>query len=145
YLLHGNELTRLTTDHTMQQPEREHVLLRAVGLEAGLRLDHSRHGLRAHDRVLLCTDGVHGVLDDAALRTLLMQRHAPSEDAAAIVQAALAAHSHDNVTCAIADVLEVPQVGAAELFHQVSLLPLRAPPSPGDEIDGFHIHSQLAG
>lgn len=144
YLLHGNDLTRLTTDHTLQKPEREHVLLRAVGLEAGLRLDHGRHALRAHDRILLCTDGVHGALDDAQLRGLLQQRHAPSEDAAAIVRAALDAGSHDNASCAIADVLEVPQAGADELFQQVSLLPLRLPPAPGDELDGFRIHARLA-
>ncbi len=145
YLLHGNELTCLTRDHTMQQPERQHVLLRAIGLEPGLRLDHGRHALRAHDRVLLCTDGVHGVLGDAQLHALLRRRRAPGEDAAAIVQAALDAGSQDNATCAIADVLEVPPVGVGEVFQQMSSLPLRAPPSVGECLDGFRIQGRLAG
>ena len=144
YLLHDGELVRLTVDHTLQQAERDHVLLRAVGMEASVRADHSRHGLRVHDRLLLCTDGVHASLADARLRALLQRRRSPGEDAAAIVDAALEAGSQDNVSCAVIDVLEVPDIGAGELFEQVTALPMVAPPVAGTVIDGFRIHAQLA-
>src|SRR5690606_1475188 len=144
YLLHDGELQQLTVDHTLQQPEREHVLLRAIGMEPTLRLDLTRHMLQAHDRLLLCTDGVHGVLRDERLCALLQRRRSPAEDAAAIVEAALDAGSQDNATCAIVDILEVPEPGATELFDQVSALPLVEPPAPGDIIDGFRIHARLA-
>ncbi len=144
WLLHDGELWQLTTDHTLQQPERDHVLLRAVGMEAALRLEHHRHGLKPHDRLLLTTDGVHATLDTEQLRTLLLRRRAPAEDAAAIVDAALEAGSQDNASCAIIDVLEVPEAGTSELFEQVSALPILPPPVAGETVDGFRIHGPLS-
>jgi serine/threonine protein phosphatase PrpC len=144
YLLHDGELIRLTTDHTLPQPERDHILLRAVGMEATVRLDHHTHTLRAHDRLLLTTDGVHAVLREEKLRALLQRRRSPAEDAAAIVDAALEAGSQDNATCAIIDVLEVPEIGTQQLFAQIAALPILAPPGPGDGVDRFRIHSLLS-
>ncbi len=144
YLLHDEQLLRLTTDHTVRQPERDHILLRAVGLEPTVRLEHDSVALRAHDRLMLCTDGVHAVLNDERLRALLLRRRSPAEDAAAIVEAALSAGSQDNTSCAIIDVLEVPDLGTQELFTQISALPMATPPAPGQELDGFHIRSLLA-
>ncbi len=144
WLLHDGELTQLTTDHTLQQPEREHVLLRAVGMEATLRLDHHRQALRPHDRLLLTTDGVHASLDAGRLRALLLRRRSPAEDAAAIVEAALEAGSQDNATCAIVDVLEVPEIGTRELFAQVAALPLAAPPAIGERVDAFRIEEVIS-
>jgi len=144
WLLHDGELTQLTTDHTLQQPERDHLLLRALGMEATLRLDHHRHALRPHDRLLLSTDGVHASLGAARLRALLLRRRSPAEDAAAIVEAALEAGSQDNATCAIIDVLEVPEIGTRELFAQIAALPLAAPPAVGEQVDGFRIQGLLS-
>jgi serine/threonine protein phosphatase PrpC len=144
WLLHDGELLQLTVDHTVQQPERDHVLLRAVGMEGTLRLDHSRHPLAAHDRLLLTTDGVHAVLDADRLRALLRRRRSPTEDAAAIVEAALDAGSQDNASCAVIDVLEVPDVGTGELFEQIAALPLMPPPAPGAVIDGFRIEERIS-
>src|SRR5690606_27228303 len=77
-------------------------------------------------------------------QALLLRRRSPAEDAMAIVDAALEAGSQDNATCAVIDVLEVPGIGAAELFLQASALPIVAPPATGEVVDGFRIHSQLA-
>ena len=86
YLLHDEQLHRLTADHTMQQPERDHILLRAVGMEPTVRLDHAVHTLRAHDRLMLCSDGVHATLKQEQLRSLLLRRRSPGEDAAGMHQ-----------------------------------------------------------
>ena len=144
YLLHDEQLTLLTTDHTIQRPEQDHVLLRAVGMEPTVRLDHHSHTLRPHDRLLICTDGVHATLRDERLRALLLRRRSPAEDATAIVDAALEAGSQDNASCAIVDVLEVPEVGTQELFAQIAALPIVAPPAPGSHLDGFHIQGVLS-
>ena len=74
YHLHEDQLTRLTLDHTLSQPDLNHVLSRAVGMEASIRLDHRVQSLRIHDRLVLCTDGVHATLDDRRLRELLLRR-----------------------------------------------------------------------
>jgi serine/threonine protein phosphatase PrpC len=144
YLLHDEQLLRLTTDHTVQQPDRDHILLRAVGMEPTVRIDHHVHTLRAHDRLLVCTDGVHATLRSEALRALLLRRRSPAEDASAIVEAALDGGSQDNATCAIIDVLETPETGTQELLSQISALPIGVPPNPGDTVDGFAIHSLLS-
>jgi serine/threonine protein phosphatase PrpC len=144
YLLHDGELTLLTSDHTIRRPEQEHVLLRAVGMEPTVRLDHHSHMLRSHDRLLVCSDGVHATLRDERLRALLLRRRSPAEDAAAIVEAALEAGSQDNASCVIVDVLEVPEVGTQELFAQISALPIAPPPAPGSRIDGFLVHGVLS-
>ncbi len=144
YLLHDEQLQQLTADHTLRQPERDHILLRAVGMEPTVRLDHHTHTLRAHDRLMICTDGVHAALRDEKLRALLLRRRSPAEDAAAIVEAALDAGSQDNISCAIIDVLEVPEVGTQQLFEQISALPMVPPPEVGATIDGFQIHALLS-
>jgi len=144
YLLHDEQLLCLTEDHTLRQPEREHVLIRALGLEPSVRADFRAQPLRVHDRLLLSSDGVHGVLTDEKLRALLLRRHAPEEDAERIVNAALEAGSQDNATCIVIDVLEVPEISAPELQEQLASLPILPPPGPGDVVDGFRMLSRLS-
>ena len=71
YQLRGGRLSGLTTDHTLSQPDLNHVLYRAVGIDEGLRADFALHELAAHDRYLLCSDGIHGVLKQRQLHELL--------------------------------------------------------------------------
>ena len=85
YRLSDSQLTLLTEDHTLKQPDLNHVLFRAVGIEPFVRLDHVAEPLRPHDRFLLCSDGVHGVLGKRRIRDLLLRRSAPEEAAKEIV------------------------------------------------------------
>lgn len=144
YRLREARLTRLTEDHTLSHPDLTHVLYRAVGIESELRIDYAAHALSAHDRYLLCSDGVHAVLDDRALQTLLSVRAAPELDAQRIVDAALAAGSRDNVTAIIVDVLELPAAAADELAAVIESLPLRPLPELGTVIDDYDVQSVLA-
>ncbi len=139
YLLHEEQLTRLTDDHTLSHPDLRHVLSRAIGMEQEVRLDHRLQPLRAHDRLLLCTDGVHGSLSDRELRTLLLRRRAPNEDAGHIIDAALSAGSQDNASCIIVDVLDVPGAAAPELQGHFASLPIHPPPTEGQQVDGFRV------
>ncbi|MDP9087028.1 MAG: protein phosphatase 2C domain-containing protein, partial [Pseudomonadota bacterium] len=91
-------LTLLTQDHVLPQPDLNHVLYRAVGIEPTLRLDIRSQPLEPHDRLLLATDGVHGVLSSKVLARLLGARQSAEADAAAIVQAAGEAGTPDNAT-----------------------------------------------
>src|SRR5690349_18479517 len=50
-------LTCLTADHVRPEPDLRHVLIRALGIEAELRLDHAAIELAPHDRLLLTSDG----------------------------------------------------------------------------------------
>lgn len=132
-------LTRLTEDHTLSQPDLRHVLYRAVGIEPVLRLDRAEHDIAPHDRLLIASDGVHGVLDDRALMKLLARRQSAEADAQAIVDAALAAGSTDNATAIVLDIVDVPPVGHDAIAATADTLDIPAPPNEGDSVDGFRL------
>ena len=54
------------------------------------------------DLLLLCTDGLHGFLDDQAIQTLLSPRATMERTAEDLVRAALERGSRDNVTAVVA-------------------------------------------
>jgi serine/threonine protein phosphatase PrpC len=144
YRLSEGELTRLTEDHTLRGPDVSHILYRAVGIEPTVRLDHAVQPMRPHDRFLLCSDGVHGVLSDRRIADLLGARSSPAADAERIVAAALAAGSDDNATAMVIDILETPEADQAALGTMLAELPIREAPAPGAVIDGFELATLLS-
>ena len=137
YRLSDGRLDRLTTDHVMGRGDLAHVLQRAIGFEDFVKFDHSAIPLRQHDRFLICTDGVHGALNDARLKALLDERAAPEESAQALVDAALAAGGQDNATALVLDVIDLPPADQDDLTHAMAGLPILDLPAPGDAVDGF--------
>jgi serine/threonine protein phosphatase PrpC len=103
-------LTRLTEDHTLSQPGLSHVLYRAVGIEPDVRLDVRTMPLRDHDRLLLTTDGVHGVVPEDELTRLLARRASSDADAQAIVEQAGINGATDNATAVVIDVVRSDSV-----------------------------------
>lgn len=144
YRLRDGALQCLTTDHVHSHPDLQHVLYRAIGLEERIRTDYVRHDLRAHDRFLLCSDGIHGTLRDAELAALLAARAAPDAGARRLVERAIEAGSNDNVSAIVVDVISVPMAEHADLELASAVLPILEPPKPGDTIDGFVLIDVLA-
>ena len=66
------------------------------------------HGPEAElgDRLLFCSDGASGVLNDGRLADILSMS-TPDYAAVELVRASLESGSSDNVTCIVADVLDV--------------------------------------
>lgn len=137
-------LTRLTHDHVLPQPDLKHVLFRAVGIEPDIRLDVRRTAIEPHDRLLLTSDGVHGVLGDRALARLLGAHQNADADAAAIVAAAGAAHTRDNATAVVIDIIAVTAIDHDAIGAEAERLPVLPPPNAGDTIDGFHLERLLS-
>jgi protein phosphatase len=118
YLLHEGRLTSLTTDHTLVQslvdegritaeearvhPHRN-LILKAVDGVHDPEPDLFSVPIVPGDRVLLCSDGCSGVLDDEQLAELLGVDDL-DEAAARLVRSALDAGSSDNVTVVLAEV-----------------------------------------
>jgi protein phosphatase len=115
YLLHGDELRRLTTDHTLvaelvesgrlrpdqvdSHPQRN-LLTRAIGMAQDLNIDTASEELAPADRVLLCSDGLWNMVGTDDIASILAS--GPPEEAAwNLVEAANAAGGQDNVTVAI--------------------------------------------
>ena len=144
YQMSGGRLVKLTEDHTHGPGDLQHVLYRAVGLEETLRLDHTTLTLRAQDRFLLCSDGVHATLNTARLAALLDRRGLPSDDARHVVEAALAAGAGDNATAVVVDVVAPPSASAVEVASLMKDLPVAPLPAPGATVDGFLIEELLS-
>ena len=142
--LREGRLVQLSTDHSLSRPQQSHVLYRAVGLEPTLRLDYATHNLEVHDRLLLTSDGVHGVLSEQALEDLLARRGAPDRDAAAIVDAAIAKGSEDNASAVVIDIVALPDADFGGLAALAAALPAPPPPVVGDSIDGYRLERQLS-
>ena len=139
YLLRQGKLTRLTTDHVWDRPEMRHVLTRAVGLDRHLSLDYSDGELQPGDRFLLVSDGVWQPLGDKVLAEGLQQCTDPDQTARELCEAALAAGSQDNVSAAIIEVVQIPDVNLEDSSEQTQSL--RPPPrlGTGTAIDGYTV------
>jgi serine/threonine protein phosphatase PrpC len=138
YRLGGDRLTCLTVDHVREDGTgRSRILNRALGVETEVRLDYATQPLARHDRFLLCSDGVHGVLTLDTIADILRERSASDDSARALVAAALDSGSTDNCTALVVDVVELPTVESADIGAAIGQLPLRAVPVDGETVDGF--------
>ncbi len=137
-------LTCLTEDHTHSHPDQQHILYRALGIEERLRLDHHEIPIHLHDRLLLTSDGVHGTLSARQIEKLLAVRGSAEADAAALVDAALAAGSQDNASAAILDVVMLPALDHDAVAGDMARLPIQSPPHEGESVDGFQLQALLS-
>lgn len=117
YVLRGSTLYRLTRDHTVAQyladsgliPNEEiathkkrHVLTKAVGAGKEVTADIMRVRLEDGDRLLLCTDGLTDMVEDARIGALLADSASPEVACRSLVDAALTNGGRDNVTAVVA-------------------------------------------
>ena len=121
YHLRGTELKCLTRDHTRYQQMVEagvpnpdiserHVLTKFIGMDNRRPLTPNfavSVKLEVGDRIMLCSDGVTGVLTDAEIAETLSQPQLPEVVGRALVQRALDAGSRDNVTMVLAEVVSL--------------------------------------
>lgn len=144
YRLRDNSLELLTIDHTFRLPGYRHVLTKAIGTEASVKIDYSEISLSEYDRYLLCTDGVHACLDGDRIR-LLLEQHASAEAVAReLVDAALAAGSGDNATALVIDVVTLPPPDMVDLSAFFASKPILPMPGIDAKVDGFHLTELLS-
>jgi serine/threonine protein phosphatase PrpC len=144
YRLRDGELARLTTDHVPPRSAMRNMLTRALGAEPETRIDYASDAVRADDRYLLCTDGVHGALSDRAIRMEMDHRAAPEQTSHALVHAALNARMGDNATALVVDVIALPEADQLDLEAAVNALPIIPAPRPGAVIDGYVLGKMLS-
>lgn len=118
YLLHEGSLQRITRDHSLMadlidsgqitpeeaktHPQRS-VITRALGSDPSTLPDIYEMNVSAGDRLLLCSDGLSGMVDDPLLESTLARIKDPQRCAAALVNEAITAGGHDNVTAIVVD------------------------------------------
>lgn len=143
YCLRQGRLQPLTVDHTWEHPELNNVLSRAIGLDPRVLMDFSDGDLAVHDRFLLVSDGVWGVLPDALITEVLLDHPEPQAAAAALTSLALAQGGHDNATAVVIDVLALADAGLRDSLECDVRLPLPHRLKPGHEIDGMVVEEVL--
>jgi serine/threonine protein phosphatase PrpC len=143
YRLSDGCLQQLTVDHTWEHPELSNVLSRAIGLDPRVLMDFSDSELALHDRFLLVSDGVWGVLPDALITEVLLDHPEPQGAAAALSSLALAHGGHDNATAVVVDVLELPPAGLRDSLESAASLPLPHRLKVGHELDGLVVEEIL--
>lgn len=119
YLLRAGKLHPLTRDHSLLEEVRAagdeqtfsvvqsqyaHVLTRALGVAEGVAPDVRSLSLEEGDRLLLCSDGLHGPLHPDAVEALLRNEPEAPRCCQLLVEAALCAGGTDNITVALLDV-----------------------------------------
>ena len=140
----SGRLTCLTTDHVRPEPDLRHVLIRALGIEAELRLDHTTLELAEHDRLLLTSDGVHGPLSAEKIAAILARQESAEATAEELCAAALSAGGQDNATALVIDVVRLPAPDHDGILAGLATLPAAQPPAPGESIDGFRVERTLS-
>ncbi len=129
YRLSEGRLEQVSVDHSVVQelvdrglldaagakrhPQR-HVITRAVGSPDTLQPDYWLLPAVEGDRLVLCSDGLTGEVDDDLIETTLLQYADPQQAADALVTLALDNGGHDNVTLVVIDTRARPGHGALD-------------------------------
>ncbi len=118
YMLEHDELTLLTTDHSYVQrlqeagqlteeqaavhPQRN-MLYKAVGQGGLLEIDTFTRLLPDKGMLMFCSDGLWGLVDDDKLRDVLMDGDSLTSMTEQMINMALDAGGHDNISVVLVD------------------------------------------
>jgi protein phosphatase len=102
----------LSADAAENHPAR-HVITRALGVDADVKIDALRVDLEPGDVVLLCTDGLSGPVGDDDILGAVDGAMALQDAAESLVRMANEAGGPDNVTVVLARVDAVTREAAA--------------------------------
>jgi protein phosphatase len=138
YLFRKNELQQLTRDHTVAQamadagyitPEavrhhtKKNVLTNFLGGRHGkVKADVRWLRVADGDRLLLASDGLTDMVDDATIARILAAHHQSSSAAQSLLEEALARGGRDNVTIIVARYsIPVPSLSSSDTDFKVAL------------------------
>jgi len=121
YLMRGGHISRLTRDHSyvgrlvesgLVRPEdaekhpQRHILTAALGVGREVEVDRAEHfmALQDSDDLLLCTDGLWGVMTEEEMETAV-SGNSPADSCAALVKLARQRGGPDNITLQVLRIL----------------------------------------
>ncbi len=121
YLLHEGTLIRVTRDHSYVEelvdageitadearvhPNRS-VITRALGSDPAMYADHFTLHIEEGDRLILCSDGLSSMIPDSDIENIATQSSTAQICVDNLVDAALVAGGHDNVTVVVVDLVD---------------------------------------
>lgn len=136
YLLHMGKLQQLTRDHSLMadmieagqltpeearsHPQRS-VITRALGSDPNTRPDIYEINVETGDRLMVCSDGLSGMVTDRELEATLTRIQDPQRCASQLVNEAIAAGGHDNITVIVADVTGFAEVRRKKMARKTKI------------------------
>jgi serine/threonine protein phosphatase PrpC len=129
YLLRDSELNRLTHDHSLveelmrrgkltpeqaaEHPQRS-IITRALGIEPDVEVDTWTYPARAGDVVLLCSDGLTSMIDEALIAEVLGSETDLDRAGERLIREANQAGGRDNITVVLFRLQETDDGDAGE-------------------------------
>jgi serine/threonine protein phosphatase PrpC len=117
YILRKGKLVQMTRDQSLigqlieegtlteEQAEKlggKNIILQALGVEETLKIDSKRYDILQGDTLLLCSDGLSGMVPDAKIEEILASERDLPRAARGLIEAANAGGGKDNITCILA-------------------------------------------
>jgi len=117
YRINQDEISQLTTDHSLVERlvangqitreqarthEQKNVVYRVVGDKPKIEVDIAVHALKPGDFLLLCSDGLSGMVTDDWLQKIVLDALSPQEACEKLIEAANNAGGDDNITAIVA-------------------------------------------
>ncbi|HEX6817174.1 MAG TPA: Stp1/IreP family PP2C-type Ser/Thr phosphatase [Ktedonobacterales bacterium] len=123
YIVRQGKMTQLTQDHSWvaeqvrngilsEEQARHHthrnVITRSLGTQPSVTADLFIENMHDGDRLLLCSDGLHGYVDEAEIAREMINEAAPEDTAHTLIAMANANGGPDNISAVVIHLLEVP-------------------------------------
>jgi protein phosphatase len=146
YVLRGDQFALITKDQSLVNQlieaghlteeeaeafEHSNIILQALGTTEEVAVDLTFLELRRGDRLLLCSDGLSGLVQSDVIKDVLQRTKDLPQAAQQLIEMANAGGGHDNITVVLAEVdgsrLREPTPDARVAYQQYPLPP-DAPP-----------------
>ncbi len=117
YLWREGQIAQITRDQTLatllvergqlaledvRDFENGHIILQALGTEEEIDVDLTCIQVCRGDVLLLCSDGLSGMIDDEAISQVLVEQADPDSACERLIELANDAGGHDNISCVVA-------------------------------------------
>jgi len=121
YLMRGDEIKQLTDDHSLvseqmkaglisendaKKHKLKNIITRSVGYQEEVEIDIDKHDLQNGDRLLLCSDGLTNMVDDAAIFETVKANDVQTS-CRLLVENANENGGEDNITVVLCEVSDV--------------------------------------
>ncbi|MDF2574395.1 MAG: serine/threonine-protein phosphatase [Agromyces sp.] len=117
-----------------QQDSRRNVITRAIGAGSDAEPDYWLIPAEERDRILICSDGLSGELDQDAIHAILLAETDPQAAATRLVHEAMVRGGRDNITALVVDALSVRSKTSRSCERDT--VPVSAPADFAADIDG---------
>jgi len=149
YRLSDGQFEQVSVDHSVvqelvdsgqlaadaaQRDSRRNVITRAIGAGSDAEPDYWLIPAEDGDRILVCSDGLSGELDQDAIHSILLAEADPQTAATRLVHEAMVRGGRDNITAIVVDALAVRTRTSPACERDT--VPVIAPAAHDVDIDG---------